>query len=515
MKFRTYAGAQPGVSSIMQALAAPGSAYNDTMRDLAYVDSAQSAAAKNYASADLDKQQYAAREGIPGALANVPLPEGYTPDLVGRLFTGSANPSMGDFTGAMKDLGATPLQREAADAMRAGNVGQGNAIMSVLSGDAYMPFRQSDSGVIDQATGAHTYSPAHQALVRSRDADAAQSYADAEDSRASARARGFLEVSPGASIYDIASPVIAAMPGGAQQPGEAITGALPSVDPIGVATPGAGPQAIGAAQPGADMESLGRAEIPGSATMGALHSMPQGQPRLVATAPGKPGGTSVTVNNSQEGAFSKEVGKKMAQRYDEIESGAIQANNMNNRLDRLGALLEQVNTGRFAGGVLAIKQAARGLGIDLEALGVTDDVGPAEAAKALSNELALQLRNPAGGAGMPGAMSDKDREFLVSMVPGLMNTPEGRRTMIETSRKLNQRSVDVAKMARDYVAQNGQLDQGFFTALQMWSDENPLFEASSAYQHPEYGRITEEDIAETMRANNMTREQVMQQLGLQ
>jgi len=507
MKFRTYAGAQPGVSSIMQALAAPGGqTYGNTMKDLAYVDSARASADKYGSEADLNRQKFGAREGIVGALEGVDLPPGLTPDLAGRLFVGSETPDMRDYTQGMRDMGGTGLQREAAQAARTGDVDRMNRITSVLAETPYEPYSLNETGRLNQATGDVAFTPGHGALVRSREADAAQSYADAEDARASARARGFLEVSPGASVYDIANPtamppgrdIMASMPGGSgNAPGSAITSALANVGPAGVATPGEGPQPIGAAQP----------------TMDAMQGVQS--PRLVATAPGKPGGTSVTVNNEQEGSFSKELGKKMAQRYDEIESGAIQANNMNNRLDRLGALLEQVNTGRFAGGVLALKQAARGVGIDLESLGVTDDVGPAEAAKALSNELALQLRNPAGGAGMPGAMSDKDREFLVSMVPGLMNTPEGRRTMVETSKKLNQRSVDVAKMARAYVADNGQLDQGFFTALQMWADENPLFEAPNGYQHPEFGEITEEDIAETMRANNMTREQVMQQLGLQ
>ena len=41
-------------------------------------------------------------------------------------------------------------------------------------------------------------------------------------------------------------------------------------------------------------------------------------------------------------------------------------------------------------------------------------------------EFALELRNPSGGAGMPGAMSDADRNFLASIPPSLANTKEGR-----------------------------------------------------------------------------------------
>ena len=185
---------------------------------------------------------------------------------------------------------------------------------------------------------------------------------------------------------------------------------------------------------------------------------------------------TTTVNNEmkmppQQTEIEKFYGKK----YGEIEEAAGQANQMNARLDRLGNLLEGVNTGKFAGTALEFKRAAKGLGFDLEALGIKDDVPAAEAARALSNEIALQLRNPAGGAGMPGAMSDQDRQFLQSMVPGLEATPEGRKMMIETSKKLNQRALDVAKQARQYLQQNQKLDPAFFNKLQEWSDANPLF----------------------------------------
>lgn len=477
MRFRTYAGARPGISQIMQAIAAPGgNAYNDTMRDLSMVDANRSLAAERQGQARLHDQQHQARGSIGGALQDVPLPEGLTPDLAAALFVGSENPNFRDYTQGIRDMGGTSGQRAAMAAAEGGDVPKLNRIVSALSETPYEPFKLSETGRLDSATGDVQYTPGHQALARERDAGAAENYAQAREADAGAYAKRFSNLPAGASLVDL-------LPGAQGQPQSPITGALAGIGPEGAPQSAEPPMAPG--------------------------------PQIVTTAPGKPGGTNVTVNSQQEGSFSKELGKQMAQRYDEIESGAIQANNMTNRLDRLGTLLDQVNTGRFAGGVLALKQAARGVGIDLESLGVTDDVGPAEAAKALSNELALQLRSPAGGAGMPGAMSDKDREFLVSMVPGLMNSPEGRRAMIETSKKLNQRSVDVAKMARAYMAENGQLDQGFFTALQMWSEENPLFEAPTVYQHPELGTITEEDIAETMRANSMSREQVMQQLGLQ
>ncbi len=104
-------------------------------------------------------------------------------------------------------------------------------------------------------------------------------------------------------------------------------------------------------------------------------------------------------------------------------------------------------------------------------------VAPAEAAMALSNEMALQLRNPASGAGMPGQLSDKDREFLVSMVPGLGQTRAGRKLLINARKKMNRRAQEVAARARAYLRDHGTLDTGFEDELADWAEENPLFTA--------------------------------------
>lgn len=51
---------------------------------------------------------------------------------------------------------------------------------------------------------------------------------------------------------------------------------------------------------------------------------------------------------------------------------------------------------------------------------------------------------------MPGALSDKDREFLESMVPGIEMDPAGRKMIVEARKKLIQRERDVARLAREY-----------------------------------------------------------------
>jgi hypothetical protein len=176
-----------------------------------------------------------------------------------------------------------------------------------------------------------------------------------------------------------------------------------------------------------------------------------------------------------ENEYDKSVGKYFGDKYATLQDGGMKAGGGIARMERLDQLLDQVDTGAFAGTIQEFKKSAKTLGVDLEAMGIRDDVAPAEAAKALANEMALELRNPAGGAGMPGAMSDGDREMLKSMTPNLGQTPEGRKLLIDARKRMYQREQQVARMARDYEKRNKRLDAGFFDELATWSEKNPMF----------------------------------------
>jgi hypothetical protein len=186
----------------------------------------------------------------------------------------------------------------------------------------------------------------------------------------------------------------------------------------------------------------------------------------------------VTIENKQATKFEERMGAELAEQYSGLQRAGMNAPSTIAKYDRLGSLLGQVQTGKFKGATTDLKAAAKGLGIDLTALGVADDVAPAQAARALSNQIALELRNPAGGAGMPGALSDKDREFLIQSIPGLENDPTAVGKMIEYRVKLAQREQEVAKKARAYRKKNGKFDEGFYDELQEWSAKNPLFPES-------------------------------------
>lgn len=171
----------------------------------------------------------------------------------------------------------------------------------------------------------------------------------------------------------------------------------------------------------------------------------------------------------QESEEKKIVGKAFGEQYVDIQKAGFNAHAANAKLDVLGQALDRTYTGTGAETVQGLKKAAKAVGMDVEGY------GEAELATAVSREMALQLRNPAGGAGMPGAMSDPDREFLVSMTPGLSTTPEGRKLMIEYQKRVNSRNIEVAKIARDYRKTHGALDEGFYDKLAEYSAKNPLF----------------------------------------
>lgn len=195
-------------------------------------------------------------------------------------------------------------------------------------------------------------------------------------------------------------------------------------------------------------------------------------------------GRGVLKEAEAEGAA---VGKFYGERFGQIMEGEKQARAEDANLARLDSLLSNVETGKFKGTTTELKKAAQAAGIDLAAVGITDDVAPVEAARALSNEMALQLRNPAGGAGMPGAMSDADRTFLQSMTPGIETTAEGRRLMIYTRKKINERRILEAREAAAYRRQHGRLDDGFTERMQSFADKNPLFQTPQ--DEREYARI--------------------------
>lgn len=209
--------------------------------------------------------------------------------------------------------------------------------------------------------------------------------------------------------------------------------------------------------------------------MNEWQSMPEGPgkvllgQRLQTMSTHAPASQAV-VNMKQETEENKAVGKAFGEQYSNLMNADMMASGKIAKYDQLSQLLDGVNTGRLTPVGTDVAAFAKSLGLDID-----PKLGNKQAAEALSNAMTLELRNPSGGAGMPGALSDKDREFLTKMSPGLGKDPAANKSIIDTAKKLAQREKDVAKIARAYRKKNGTLDEGFYEELAVFSEKNPLF----------------------------------------
>jgi hypothetical protein len=175
--------------------------------------------------------------------------------------------------------------------------------------------------------------------------------------------------------------------------------------------------------------------------------------------------------------YQDEAAKAAAAQYKQIQEAGFTAPNKIAKYQQLGALLENFDGNKLSPMGIEIARFAK-----LLRLNIDPKLPNKEAAMALTNELALALRNPSGGEGMPGNLSDADRQFLVNSVPNLQQSAQGRRQMIDMQIKLLQRQADTAAMARKWVQRYGRIDavnpvtgKSFFDNLQEWADRNPLF----------------------------------------
>lgn len=216
-------------------------------------------------------------------------------------------------------------------------------------------------------------------------------------------------------------------------------------------------------------------------------------PLAVEAAKGK-----VSAQTSQD----TEIAKSQGQDYVGILNAEKQAPGNIGKYQLLKQHLSNVETGKLAPTVQSLKAYAAYVAPDL-AKEWTKDVPYAQAASALANEMALQLRNPNGGAGMPGSLSNSDRDFLVSMTTSAANDPRAIPLMLDAKIALEKRNQEVGKLARDYRKANGAIDDGFYEALAQYSEAHPLFPQAQqqAQGQAPHGISPQEAAAELRRRN--------------
>ena len=171
-------------------------------------------------------------------------------------------------------------------------------------------------------------------------------------------------------------------------------------------------------------------------------------------------------------AFQEGIGKTFAEQYGNIyKSGQSAAANID-RYRTLGSLLDRVYTGKFGGTAKDLVKLGQSIGID----GLNEQAAASDVAEAIINNMALSFRSTANGEGMPGAMSEGDRNFLMSLPPGFEKTPAGNKLLIEFYVRQEKRKQEVSRMARNYrKAHDGQFDDGFDDEMNSYMEAHPLF----------------------------------------
>jgi hypothetical protein len=165
-----------------------------------------------------------------------------------------------------------------------------------------------------------------------------------------------------------------------------------------------------------------------------------------------------------------EIAKNYGTIYNNLQNASMSNPAKIAKVERVGTLLGDFEGGKLSQTGVDIAKIGNSLGVRIDPL-----LPNKEAAQALTNEVALELRSTADGHGMPGAMSDSDREFLKAMTPQMAQSADGRKTIIDAKVKVMERENKVAEMARQYKKKYNRLDEDFFSQLGEWSGRNPIF----------------------------------------
>lgn len=190
----------------------------------------------------------------------------------------------------------------------------------------------------------------------------------------------------------------------------------------------------------------------------------------------KPPSTQITNNVGQKldpesEAFAGKSGQFFAEDYQNLRKARNQARDM---LGQYELARKAVDTNVRTGTLGEYEQSLRKLGL---AMGLDTDIEKVtggELLKTVTNRMALLMRNPDSGMGMPGSVSDRDLTFLKEAQVGL--TTANPKAMIEVFERLEKRKIDIANLADKYVKEKGKLDANFDEVVRDFAEKNPLFE---------------------------------------
>jgi hypothetical protein len=153
----------------------------------------------------------------------------------------------------------------------------------------------------------------------------------------------------------------------------------------------------------------------------------------------------LSIDQKGESAATTAYGSGIGKAAEVRDQVAEQAFNQNIDLDQMAQAIKQGSqTGWGEQSMLNFKEAAQTVGQKTGWWDVKDLSGQ-ELIRRTSNVMAMQARNPQGGLGLPGNISNKDLEFLTNSVPGLAISEQGNLKIIDSMKKVNTLKVAIAK----------------------------------------------------------------------
>jgi len=182
--------------------------------------------------------------------------------------------------------------------------------------------------------------------------------------------------------------------------------------------------------------------------------------------------TQININDKADMKGQEDIAEKRAAQLIAIEEKADSAYHDLSLADQFEQAQMKVRSGVGAEAISDMKSLLETIGVDVETLGLTDNMAEADVMHQLNLEFAARYM-----ANTKGAISDREFAAFRSAAPGLMNTPGGNALLIHGIRKAAQRDIDIDKLAQEYVGEHGSLyaGPGWRKQLNAWRDDNPVF----------------------------------------
>lgn len=180
--------------------------------------------------------------------------------------------------------------------------------------------------------------------------------------------------------------------------------------------------------------------------------------------------------NTEGDSYAKERGKAFATSMSDYEGAEKSGFDTLASVQTMQTLMQDPNfySGWAGQPAMAARQFLATMGGDPNA------AASMEAFNAESKRMALASMGGSLGTGF----SNADRDFVTYQVANLDTSEAGNKSLLEINKRVAQRKIEIARMARDYEIRNGRIDARFKQQLAQWSLANPLFPEASGMDIP-------------------------------